>query len=293
MKANKNMQNMQNIFYCEKCDYGCSKLFCWNQHLMTAKHHKANQELIKYNKEYSCEKCNIKFKHQTSYCRHKKKCNNTISDSSNNDFVFDKEFVMLVLKKNSELQSQMMEQQTQMLDQQKQMLEVIKNGTHNTTNNNKTFNLQLFLNETCKDAMNIMDFVDSVKVQLSDLENVGELGFVDGISNIIIKNLKDLDVTQRPVHCTDTKREILYVKDEDKWEKEEQDNKKLRKVIKHIAQKNTKLLYTFKDKYPDCTNGDSKYSDKYNKAMVESFSGDCENENKIIKKLSKVLIIDK
>ena len=116
----------------------------------------------------------------------------------------------MVFKQNSELQTQMME--------------VIKNGTHNTNTNanntnshNKTFNLQFFLNETCKNAMNIMDFVDSVKIQLTDLEKVGELGFVDGISNIILKNLKGLDVTERPVHCTDLKREVLYVKDEDKW----------------------------------------------------------------------------
>ena len=138
-----------------------------------------------------------------------------------------------------------------------------------------------------------MDFVDSVKIQLTDLEKVGELGFVDGISNIILKNLKGLDVTERPVHCTDLKREVLYVKDEDKWEKEEQENKKMRKAIKYISQKNSKLIPSLREKYPNCNKNDSKYSDKYNKVVLESFSGDTENENKIIKKLSKELTIDK
>ena len=123
------------------------------------------------------------------------------------------------------------------------MMEVIKNGTvansHNTNNNNshnKAFNLQFFLNETCKDAMNITDFVESIKLQLSDLENVAEVGYVEGISNIIVKNLKKLDVTQRPVHCTDKKRETMYVKDEDTWEKDEE-NKQMHKVVKKVTDK--------------------------------------------------------
>ena len=136
-----------------------------------------------------------------------------------------------------------------MIEQQNMMLEVIKNGTNNNNNNttnshNKAFNLQFFLNETCKDAMNIMDFVDSIKLQLSDLERVGELGFVDGISNIIVKNLKELDVTERPIHCTDKKREVLYVKDEDKWEKDDEKNK-IKKAIKRVANKNIRLLLAF------------------------------------------------
>ena len=273
------------IYCCNICDYSSSRKSQYDRHLLTDKH-KINvlamngnvTAIIKSSNEYICEICKKKYKDNSGLWRHKKKCNQPTTDSSNNEFVFDKEFVMLILKQNSELQTQ--------------MLEVIKNGTHNTTNN-KTFNLQLFLNETCKDAMNIMDFVDSVKVQLCDLEKVGELGFVNGISNIIIKNLKDLDVTQRPVHCTDLKREVLYIKDQDKWEKEEHENKKLRKAIKHIAQKNSKLLSSFREKYPDCNKSDSKYSDKYNKVVLESFSGDCENENKIIKKISKEFFIDK
>jgi hypothetical protein len=145
--------------------------------------------------------------------------------------------------------------------------------------------------------MNIMDFVESVKLQLSDLESMGDVGFVTGISNIIIKNLKDLDVHERPVHCTDKKREVLYVKDEDKWNKETDGNPKIRKAIKHIAKKNTKQLSDFKNKYPDCNKSHSKHSDKYNKLIIESMGGngdnDQEKENKIIHNIAKEVIVDK
>jgi hypothetical protein len=183
------------------------------------------------------------------------------------------------------------------------ILEALKNGSVNNSNNiinnnsnNKSFNLQFFLNETCKDAMNITDFVDSIKLQLSDLERVGELGYVNGISNIIVKNLNELDVTKRPIHCADKKREILYVKDEDKWEKDEE-KKKIRKVIKRVASKNQRLLLKFKEVHPDCNTSTSKYSDQYNTIIVESMGGsgdnDLEKEEKIIKKITKEITIDK
>jgi hypothetical protein len=145
--------------------------------------------------------------------------------------------------------------------------------------------------------MNIMDFVDSLKLQLSDLENVGKLGFVEGITNIIVKNLKALDVHKRPVHCSDSKREVMYIKDEDKWEKENEEKLRLRKAIKHIAHKNSKLIPQFKAKYPDCGKSDSNKSDQYNKLIIEAMGGsgneDIDNENKIIKKIAKEVIIEK
>ena len=145
--------------------------------------------------------------------------------------------------------------------------------------------------------MNIMDFVDSLKLQLSDLESIGKLGFVEGISNIIIRNLKALDIHKRPVHCSDTKREVMYIKDDDKWEKENENKQKLRKAIKRIANKNSRLLPEFKAKHPDCIKSISKYSDQYNKLIVESMGGsgneDFDNENKIIKKIAKEAVIDK
>jgi hypothetical protein len=287
MEANLNMQNMLSKFLCEKCDYKCCTISSWKQHLLTAKHAKANFELIKANNKYVCENCDIKFKHQSSYCRHKKKCNENKIVIENK--ISDKELIMMLLKQNSELITQ--------------NAELFKNGTnntsysHNNNSNNKTFNLQFFLNETCKDAMNIMDFVDSIKLQLTDLEKVGEIGFVEGISHIINTNLKALDVTQRPIHCTDKKREILYVKDSDKWEKENTDKTKIRKAIKQIAHKNSKLVSQFKEVHPDCGKSVSKFSDQYNKIIIEAMGGsgdnDNEKEDKIIKNISKNITIEK
>jgi hypothetical protein len=145
--------------------------------------------------------------------------------------------------------------------------------------------------------MNIMDFVDSIQLQLSDLEKVGEIGYVEGISNIITSKLKSLDVTQRPIHCTDKKREVLYIKDEDKWEKEDDQKKKVRKAIKRVASKNIKLLPKFKEAHPDCVKAASRFSDQYNKMIIESMGGsgdnDLEKEDKIIRKITNVTTIDK
>jgi hypothetical protein len=286
-------------FCCEYCDYNTSKKSDYDKHLSTDKHknNENGSKMVVNDSEkspkvahYECE-CGKVYKYDSGYYRHKKKCLgvNTIITT---DDPTDKELILMLIKQNSQLIQQ--------------NADLVKNGTHNTTisnnsnntnSHNKTFNLQFFLNETCKDAMNIMDFVDSIKLQLCDLENVGKLGFVDGISNIIVKNLNSLDETKRPVHCTDTKREVMYVKDEDKWEKEEEDKPKIRKLIKHVTHKNTKLLKDFKAKYPGCEKSESKYSNSYDKLVIEAFGGkgnnDEEKENKIIRKISNVTAIDK
>jgi hypothetical protein len=203
--------------------------------------------------------------------------------------------VIEIIKQNQELQKQNNELQ-------KQMIEVIKNGTHNTNTNinnshNKTFNLQVFLNETCKDAMNIMDFVDSIKIQLSDVESIGELGYVNGMSKLIIKHLNALDEHMRPVHCSDPKRDILYVKDQNVWEKEDPDNKKLKKALKYISHKNICALPEWRAKYPDCLTSESLKSDQYNRMVIEAMGGsgdnDAEKADKIIKKIAKAVTIDK
>jgi len=279
-------------YICKKCDYKCCKKYNWDRHILTAKHQKSTfsnlcQPITSKNEQsstFTCQKCNKEYKDKSGLWRHKQKC------SEKQNETLDKEIIMMLIKDNSEVKTMMMEQQNL-------MMQVIKNGTHNTTNthtnsHNKAFNLNFFLNETCKDAMNIMDFVDSIKLQLCDLERVGELGFVDGISNIIIKNLKELDVTERPIHCTDKKREVLYVKDEDKWEKDEEKNK-MKKAIKRVANKNIRLLPSFKEKYPDCNKSTSNHSDKYNKIIVESMDTDADNENKIIANISKTVMVQK
>jgi hypothetical protein len=257
-------------------------------------------EIQKLEKEFFCD-CGKKFMTNSGLWKHKS--NNTCStknvivkEEKKYDEITDKNLIMMLINENKELK-------TIMLEQQNMMMKVLENGTHNITNNttntnshNKAFNLNFFLNETCKDAMNITDFVDSIKLQLSDLECVGELGYVEGISNIIIKNLKGLDVTQRPVHCTDKKRETMYIKDENKWEKDEE-KKKLHKVVRKVTCKNQNLIPKFKEMHPDCNTYHSKFSDQYNKIIIESMGGsgdnDYEKEEKIIKNISKQVFIDK
>jgi len=288
-------------FYCSNCDYECCKQYSWDRHILTSKHMKVTKgdaEVTEKGqkgqiKKFTCENCNKNYDSRNGLWKHKSKCFN--NDKNSNE-PSDKELIVLLINENKELKTMMMEQQNM-------VMKVLENGTHNshshntTNSHNKAFNLNFFLNETCKDAMNIMDFVDSIKLQLSDLEKVGEIGYVEGISKIITKNLKALDITQRPIHCTDKKREVLYVKDEDKWEKEDEDKNKLKKAIKRVVSKNQRLIPQFKEKHPDCVKAASKFSDQYNKIIVESMGGsgdnDIEKEEKIIKNISKVTIIDK
>ena len=300
-------------FYCPNCDYVTCKKSNYVAHNLSTKHYKNNGLTTfdngfkpKISPVHICEFCDKKYKDRAGLWRHKKKCdnikqsNNPTHDASNNAFVFDKEFVMMVLKQNSEIIKENSELKTIMVDTQNQIMEVLKTGTNitnNTNSHNKTFNINFFLNETCKNAMNIMDFVDSLKLQLNDLERMGEIGFVNGMSNIIIKNLQSMDITERPVHCTDQKREVIYVKDDNKWDKEEDAKPKLRKAIKHIAHKNAKLISEFKVKHPDYCKSAAKISTQYNTMVIEAMGGigsnDLCNENKIIKRISKEIMVDK
>jgi hypothetical protein len=186
-----------------------------------------------------------------------------------------------------------------LLKQNADLMEIVKNGTHNTNNtinnnsHNKAFNLNFFLNETCKNAMNITDFVESIKLQLNDLMELGEIGYVESMSKIIVKNLNALDETVRPIHCTDKKREIFYIKDEDKWEKEDEERKKLRKIILKISNKNIKLLRQYRDKFPDYNNSESIHSDEHCKIVIEAMICDKGKDEKIIRNISKATTISK
>ena len=292
--GNKILPNSAFKFYCENCDYGTSKKSSFDDHNLSSKHQNGNKMETNGNAilpSFCCEKCKKIFSTRSGLWKHAKKCNLTTVTDSNADSFDKDQLILMLIKENSEFKTMMMEQQTT-------MLKVIENGTHNTTNShNKSFNLQFFLNETCKDAMNIMDFVDSIKLQLCDLENVGKVGYINGISSIIVKNLNLLDETKRPVHCTDNKREVLYVKDEDKWQKEHENKPKIRKMIKHVTHKNTKLFKDFKEKYPGCEKSESKYSNTYDKLIVEAFGGKGDNyeekEDKIIKNILKGIKIEK
>jgi hypothetical protein len=303
MDYNSGCKKLDN-FVCEKCDFNTSYKWCYERHILTEKHKRVttdDNKSVKSCASYSCN-CGKEYKFRQGLWKHQKNCesmnnhNLTNNDADKSEFTVLTNLVLDVVKQNQELFNQNQELTNKIVD-------ICKNTSNtNITNSsvnshNKTFNLNVFLNETCKDAMNIMDFVDSIKLQLSDLEKVGEIGYVDGISNIIVKHLNALEVEKRPVHCTDKKREVLYIKDEDKWEKEDDEKKKLRKAIKRVACKNQRMIPKFKEAHPDCIKAASKFSDQYNKMIIESMGGsgdnDLEKEDKIIKKIAKEVVIDK
>ena len=289
-------------YLCEKCDFVSCNKKDYDKHILTLKHKKRTSggqtdDVFTPNHIFICE-CGKEYKHRQGLWKHKKNCNSIknaenatpllITSEKQNEIKILTELVKDVVKQNQDLTNK--------------LVNICKNNSNTTISNNninshnKTFNLQFFLNETCKDAMNIMDFVDSLKLQLSDLENVGKIGFVEGISSIIVKNLNSLDETKRPIHCTDSKREVMYIKDEDKWEKENEEKKKLRKVIKHVVHKNSKMLKEYKTKYPNCDKSESKYSNNYDKLVIEAMGGkgdnDLEKEDKIIKNIAKEVVIE-
>ena len=284
-------------YFCDICQFITGNKKDFDRHNATRKHlegvkwYQNDNNFTHFTPKHICD-CGKNYNYISGLSRHKKVCKyqeKIIPEYT--DITSLTNIVLDVVKQNHEITNQNQELQ-------KQLLEICKKGTITNSqinSNNKTFNLQIFLNEQCKDAMNIMDFVDSLKIQLTDLENVGKLGFVDGLSNIIVKNLNALDVTKRPVHCSDSKREVLYIKDENRWERENEEKKKLKKAIKQIADKNCKLIPEWKAQNPDCVNSQSKKSDEYNKIIMESMGGSIDNtiENKIIRKIVKEIVIDK
>jgi hypothetical protein len=314
-------------FECINCDFKCYAKSDWERHILRPKHlenvkinnlstkntkkHKKTHSLSEYPSDnenaYECF-CGKEFKERSGLWRHKKKCEilhlQNIQDANKeSDKNINTSSNIVDINNLTALICELVKSNT---DIHKSVIELCKNGTNNNNVNtntniinshNKTFNLQVFLNETCKDAMNISDFIESVQLQVSDLENVGKVGYIEGISNIIIKNLNALEVNKRPVHCADQKREVMYVKEDNVWEKEDEANKRLRKAIRKIAHKNICMFKAFREKYPDCEEYDSKKNSQYNIIIYESMGGkgdnDYEKDTKIIKKIAKVVGIDK
>jgi len=300
-------QNLSKKYGCQYCDYYTSRKSNLINHLRSDRHHKEiNGNLLKHklSSDHNCPFCNKKYQTNAGLWKHKKTCSLKSTDVTHGlqqpsvtpGIQITTELVMELIKDNKEMKQIIMDQHNTIHNLVKNGVNYNSNNTTYTNSNNKAFNLHFFLNETCKDAMNINDFVESIKVQLCDLERFGEIGYVENISNIITSNLKALDVTERPVHCTDKKRETIYIKDDNKWEKEDEHNSKLRKVIKKVASKNYKLLPAYREKYPGCQYAESKYSDKYNKTVVETMGGigdEVDKEDKIIKTITKNILIDK
>ena len=328
-------ENGEKIYSCKICNYKCSVKFSFDRHLLTAKHEKLSKfqlnetnETQKEQKEQVktdniCE-CGKVYYSRTTLWRHKKKCIKPIIEQENvfkdleevkdleeeidNEDIkgcikngitnIDPQMLLEVLKQNQEFQMFMMEQH-------KQMMELAKSfNTNNTTNNvnshnnTNTFNLQLFLNDTCKGAMNMSEFVDTIAIQMSDLENFAHMDYADGVSRILLKNLNNLDTNQRPIHCTDLKRETVYIKENNCWTKETDDKPNLKSAIKLIAFKNIKQINEWVKEHPGCRDPTTKQNVKYNKIVMNSMSGGTiqeqhDNIEKIVKNVTKAVTIDK
>ena len=309
--GDKNTTKLCSSFYCENCDYRTSKKSSFVNHIASAKHKRITNELQIGQKEdknmldiietFVCS-CGKQYQHRQGLWKHKKKCNNNnnISESTIKE-TEAKELIQYLLKENSEFKQLMIDQNKHMMEQNKNMLELAKNSgnhnSHNTTNNN-SFNLNVFLNETCKDAMNIMEFVDQLQVSVKDLEETGRLGYAEGISKIFINGLKQINISDRPIHCADSKREIVYIKDKNQWTKEDDNKSLLTNAIKHVAHKNMRQIREWTKVNPEYNDSSSKQNDRYLKIVSNSMNGSTEEEtnknyNKIIKNITKETVIEK
>ena len=290
---NKKMLKNADIFGCEICNFKCSKKSNYNKHLLTTKHKMVTNDNINNSKKINrlaCCKCSKEFKHRSGLSRHKQKCQYKNSLDSSDETGGDPDMVnvmMQLIKQNQEFKEI--------------IIELSKKDTttnnNNTTNNNQKFNLNFFLNNTCKDAMNMSDFIDNMDINFKDIENIGKNGYVIGMTDMIISRMKHLDVTKRPVHCTDLKRETMYIKDNNEWEKDTPDNKKLHKMMSIISKRNYSTIPQWRDEHPECQNMQHPHCD-FSVDMLRNVLGDVGEgqiklDNKVIKNLSKHIILDK
>jgi hypothetical protein len=321
----KIVQKKKGDFVCLLCDYNTCRKSQYDRHLTTTKHISLTKSscfvppstcidnTIATNKcletkMYTCQYCQKEYKERSGFWRHNKKCVGFEVTKQKDDLMNLTNVVSELVKSNIELHKHNDDLQRQTKEFQSSVMTSFTNVINNNqtiisnniinSNNRTSFNLHFFLNEKCKNAANLSDFMNSIHLNLSDLENVGKVGYVDGISNIIINKLKEMDVYSRPIHCSDTKREVIYIKENDVWTKEDNENKRLRTSIKEISFRNCKNFFMFKEKYPDCVKCDSTMSDQYMKIVSEAIGGKgaCDmslNENKIIKKIAKEMYIDK
>jgi len=300
---------------CEKCDYECCKQSDFNKHLLTSKHKKLTQFTEKEPKvadvTFNCN-CGKVYTTRQGLWKHKKSCtfqeeneiiitepNIELSNTTDPDkLTIITELFQEQLKENKELKEMLIEQNKKLIEiAEKNQGQITNNITNNNTNNNQ-FNLNFFLNEQCKDALNIMDFINQLQLNTTDLDMVGRVGYTEGISKLFIRGLKALDVFKRPVHCSDLKREVLYVKDKDSWEKDNDEKNKMKTAIKYIAAKNFKQINEWREKNPESDDYDSQRHMDYHQIVIHSMGGSTKEEdekhyNKIIKNVAKESVINK
>lgn len=292
-------------FYCDICDYSTCHKNDFNKHLLTRKHKVSVGIAPKSNPiintqsdtaSYHCVVCNKEFFSYSGKWSHEKKCKPVTVPSN--------DLLCSIIKDNQDFKNIILElcktvQLSQATVANTNIQNISNTTTVNNNSNNNTFNLNLFLNETCKDAMNLSDFIKGVKVSIDDIEHIGKVGYVDGLSDLIIKNLNELGVERRPIHCTDAKRQIVYVKEDNKWEKEDENMTRLKKMVCGVQHANFVTLKKWREMYPSCLTANSIYTDTYNTMSQELMGGDCNKvslatkEQKIISKVARGMIIDK
>jgi hypothetical protein len=300
------MPKNADIFKCEHCDFKCSKQSNWSTHLLTRKH----QNRMKLNEKnevtaapsFVCKKCDKSYKARNSLWYHENKCSlkPVVTEKINADLI---ERILddrqRILDDNAELRNFIMEQSKMTTETVNKALELCKPVNNNTTinqtnNNNQRFNINLFLNEQCKDAINFSDFVKNIQISYEDLENNAQLGFVNGISKIFLDNLKQLDVTERPIHCTDVKRETMYIKDENTWTKQPDDDK-LQKAIQTVSYRSMGKLAEWKQENPDYKDCNSEFSQKCLDIQRQTLAGSERGVYypKVIHALARETIVEK
>ena len=303
MSTRKMPKNAEN-FHCQKCNFTCSKQSNYDKHLLTRKHTSVNGINEKNAVAgFTCDICNKSFKDRSGLWRHNKK-HDVVSSSTNEHNTLpqnttpsiDSSLIVELLKENKELREMMIEQNKQVLDIAKNSGNTTNNTINNTTNNR--FNLNVYLNETCKDAINLNDFIQSIELNINDFINTGEVGYVKGISSIMVERIRDMEPHIRPIHCTDLKREIVYVKDSNKWEKEDENKTHLRKAVRIVADKNKSLVHSWSEENPNYVILDTPECNKFFEYTKASLGGygkeeDLKFENKIINNILKETVIDK
>ena len=314
------LQKNANLYSCSSCDFTCSKQSNYDSHILTRKHKILTNtyEILPKNASMHICSCGKQYKHRQSLYNHKTQClhtqeisvvleihNDYTTQISNNDDKMQTNLILELVKQNQEFKNLLIQQSNQMIEQNKTIIEVAKNSqvnntinNNNTNSNNQTFNLNFFLNETCKDAMNMKDFIKSLELSMPELEKMGEIGFAEGMSRVFVDRLNSLDITKRPIHCSDVKREIIHIKDDNKWERDNANLDRLRKIIKQLTHKNILRVDDWKKANPGCTEYNSRKNDQYLRINMEAIGPVDEVEvkrdfGKIIRRVAEHTAIDK
>ena len=297
-------------FLCNKCNFKCSKKSNYEQHLLTRKHNMELNGNDWKSKNAVCENCEKTFKTASGLWKHQQKCTNKqMVRQHDPEPDISKRDILTILEQNQEFKQLMLDQSRQIQKQQdenqelqKQLIEAVKiGGSHienQTINNNQKFNLQFFLNEQCKDAINMSDFIENMELDMEDLTETGRLGYVGGISRILVNKLQELDIYKRPLHCTDMKRETLYIRENDEWAKEDHSKEKLKEIVEKVSNKNCRNIKQWTDEHPDYQVFDSYENMEYMKLTQAVLGGLGEQEcrqfkDRIVKSIIKEVMVNK